>query len=68
MLAIDVSVVSDEISRFTETGLLMTNGQHYEFDIIACCTGFDVAFAPHLLLFSAQCVGFLPTKRDADKF
>lgn len=47
---VDVSVVSDKIAKFTETGILMANGQSYDFDIVACCTGFDVAFAPHLLV------------------
>lgn len=54
ILAVDVSVVSDEISKFTETGLITANGQSYDFDIIACCTGFDVAFAPHLLVCLAR--------------
>lgn len=47
IISADVSVVRNEISRFTETGLITADGKEYEFDIIACCTGYDVAFAPH---------------------
>ncbi|KAF6228775.1 hypothetical protein HO173_011622 [Letharia columbiana] len=42
-----VSVISDEIVRFTENGLVTADGKDFEFDIIACATGFNVAFAPH---------------------
>ena len=49
-----MSVISDELVKFTENGLVTAAGKDYEFDIIACATGFDVAFAPHLS------VAFLP--------
>lgn len=29
---------------------MTADGKDYEFDIIACATGFNVAFAPHLLV------------------
>ena len=45
-----MSVISDEIVRFTENGLVTADGKDFEFDIIACATGFNVAFAPHLLV------------------
>ena len=45
-----MSVISDEIVRFTENGLVTADGKDYEFDIVACATGFNVAFAPHLLV------------------
>ena len=45
---LDVSTISDEIGRFTETGIVTADGKEWEFDIIVCATGFDVAFAPHL--------------------
>lgn len=34
--------------RFTENGLVTADDKDYEFDIIVCATGFNVAFAPHL--------------------
>ncbi|KAL2862203.1 flavin-containing monooxygenase [Aspergillus lucknowensis] len=40
-------VVTNEISHFTERGIQMTNGEHHEFDLIVCATGFDIAFSPH---------------------
>ena len=45
-----MSVISDELVRFKENGLVTADGKDYEFDIIVCATGFDVAFAPHLLV------------------
>ncbi|KAJ5150457.1 uncharacterized protein N7500_010646 [Penicillium coprophilum] len=40
-------VVTTEIAHFTETGIQMTDGEHHEFDLIVCATGFEIAFAPH---------------------
>ena len=31
-----------DIAEFTETGIRMTNGTHYDFDVIALATGFDI--------------------------
>ena len=31
-----------DIEEFTETGIKMTNGTHYEFDVVALATGFDI--------------------------
>jgi cation diffusion facilitator CzcD-associated flavoprotein CzcO len=42
-----VNVVHDEIVRFTETGLVTASGQEFEFDIVACATGFNIAYTPH---------------------
>lgn len=42
-----VRVVHDEIVRFTEQGLVTAAGEQLEFDIIACATGFNVAYVPH---------------------
>ncbi|MBT9472495.1 MAG: NAD(P)/FAD-dependent oxidoreductase [Pseudomonadota bacterium] len=36
------SVVTDEIERFTETGLLLKSGETLEADIIVTATGFDL--------------------------
>lgn len=44
----DARVVTTEIDHFTETGIQMTDGEHHEFDLIVCATGFEIAFAPHL--------------------
>ncbi|KAL9005333.1 MAG: hypothetical protein Q9188_001897, partial [Gyalolechia gomerana] len=43
----DVECVSAEIVKFTELGIMASDGKEREFDIIVCATGFDVAFAPH---------------------
>ena len=37
------SVVTDEIERFTETGILLKSGQHLDADIIITATGFDLS-------------------------
>ncbi|KIW87486.1 uncharacterized protein Z519_11809 [Cladophialophora bantiana CBS 173.52] len=42
-----VRVIHDEIARFTETGLVTAAGEEWDFDIIACATGFDIAYTPH---------------------
>ncbi|EXJ74764.1 uncharacterized protein A1O5_01459 [Cladophialophora psammophila CBS 110553] len=42
-----VRVIHDEIARFTETGLVTAAGEELDFDIIACATGFDIAYTPH---------------------
>jgi cation diffusion facilitator CzcD-associated flavoprotein CzcO len=34
------------INTFTETGILMKDGTHREFDAVICATGFDVSFKP----------------------
>ncbi|MDR6625940.1 NAD(P)/FAD-dependent oxidoreductase [Caulobacter segnis] len=37
------SVVTDEIERFTENGLLLKSGQELEADVIVTATGFDLS-------------------------
>ena len=37
------SVVTDEIERFTETGIQLKSGEHLEADIIVTATGFDLS-------------------------
>ncbi|NQY14703.1 MAG: NAD(P)/FAD-dependent oxidoreductase [Henriciella sp.] len=37
------SVVTDEIERFTETGIQLKSGEHLETDIIVTATGFDLS-------------------------
>ena len=45
------SVVTDEIERFTKTGILLKSGKHLEADVVVTATGFhlnvlgDIAFA-----------------------
>jgi cation diffusion facilitator CzcD-associated flavoprotein CzcO len=43
----DVKAVYGEIATVTPTGMTTVTGEHYDFDIIACATGFDVQFVPH---------------------
>ncbi len=38
-----VSVVTDEIDRFTETGILTKGGEHLEADIVIAATGFKLS-------------------------
>lgn len=47
-LLTDVSTVHDEIVRITPTGLVTASGQEIEVDFIACGTGFETAYVPHL--------------------
>ncbi|MEL7445105.1 MAG: NAD(P)/FAD-dependent oxidoreductase [Pseudomonadota bacterium] len=37
------SVVTDEIERFTETGILTKSGEHLDTDVIITATGFDLS-------------------------
>ncbi|CAK4034736.1 Baeyer-Villiger monooxygenase [Lecanosticta acicola] len=40
---VDISPKSgNSIAAFTETGIKTTDGKHYEFDVIALATGFDI--------------------------
>ncbi|KAF2098477.1 HK97 family phage prohead protease [Rhizodiscina lignyota] len=40
---VDVIDIKDNpIAEFTETGIKLENGDHYEFDVIAIATGFDI--------------------------
>ncbi len=38
-----VSVVTDHIDRFTQTGLLLKSGQHIDADIVITATGFNLS-------------------------
>ncbi|KIW21580.1 hypothetical protein PV08_02160 [Exophiala spinifera] len=42
-----VRVVHEEISHFTETGIVTASGEEMAFDMVACATGFDIAYVPH---------------------
>ncbi|KAF2136532.1 uncharacterized protein K452DRAFT_322360 [Aplosporella prunicola CBS 121167] len=42
-----VSLDRDNLAGFTERGLRTVTGREYEFDLIACATGFDIQFVPH---------------------
>ncbi|KAK9462383.1 uncharacterized protein V1516DRAFT_670121 [Lipomyces oligophaga] len=39
-------VVIGRIARFTETGIVLEDGQELDFDAIICATGFDTSFDP----------------------
>ncbi|CAH0054701.1 unnamed protein product [Clonostachys solani] len=43
----NVNTIREGIAAFTETGLVTDGGHQHDFDIIVCCTGFDVAYTPH---------------------
>jgi hypothetical protein len=42
-----VKIVHDELVRFTEQGIVTADGTEHKFDIVACATGFDIAYVPH---------------------
>ena len=44
--ATNVEMVLTGVDRFTEEGLVDSNGQAHKFDAIICATGFDVTFRP----------------------
>jgi cation diffusion facilitator CzcD-associated flavoprotein CzcO len=37
-----IDIKDNPIAEFTETGIKLQNGEHYEFDVIAVATGFDI--------------------------
>ncbi|KIV89927.1 hypothetical protein PV10_07284 [Exophiala mesophila] len=43
----NVSIEMNEITELTETGLKVSSGKEYEFDLIICATGFDASLKPH---------------------
>lgn len=45
-----VKVIHDEIVRFTENGIVTATGEELDFDIIACATGFKIAYTPHFTI------------------
>ncbi|KAF4343941.1 hypothetical protein FBEOM_2098 [Fusarium beomiforme] len=42
-----VNVVFEGVSRFTPNGLVTSEGKEFDFDLIACATGFDISYTPH---------------------
>ncbi|KAF5720947.1 sterigmatocystin biosynthesis monooxygenase stcW [Fusarium mundagurra] len=42
-----VKVVFEGVSKFTPTGLVTSEGKEFDFDLIACATGFDISYTPH---------------------
>lgn len=56
-----VKVVHDEIVRFTQKGLVTASGEDHDFDIIACATGFEIAYTPH---FKITGLGGVVMKED----
>ncbi|KAF5624805.1 sterigmatocystin biosynthesis monooxygenase stcW [Fusarium tjaetaba] len=42
-----VKVVFEGVARFTPTGLVSSDGKEFDFDLIACATGFDISYTPH---------------------
>ncbi|KLO96743.1 Uncharacterized protein LW93_10123 [Fusarium fujikuroi] len=42
-----VKVVFEGVSKFTPTGLVTSQGKEFDFDLIACATGFDISYTPH---------------------
>ncbi|KAI9697115.1 MAG: hypothetical protein M1820_007930 [Bogoriella megaspora] len=42
-----ISIRDNPIAEFTETGIRLEDGTHYEFDVIAIATGFDIVTGGH---------------------
>ncbi|TDZ46027.1 putative sterigmatocystin biosynthesis monooxygenase stcW [Colletotrichum trifolii] len=42
----NVEVVCGEITKITESGCFVDDGQPYSFDVLICATGFDTSFKP----------------------
>ncbi|KIN03267.1 hypothetical protein OIDMADRAFT_119824 [Oidiodendron maius Zn] len=43
----DVYIVHEGVAQLNEKGLVTTSGKTFEFDIIACATGFSIQYVPH---------------------
>ena len=50
----NVTCVHDEIDRVVENGILDSTGKLHEVDIIACATGFNLAFSPPFTLLGTN--------------
>jgi hypothetical protein len=46
--------VTDRIARIDATGIVDTNGKHYDVDIIIAATGFDISFRPKFPLIGRK--------------
>jgi hypothetical protein len=44
----DVHVVFEGVDALNEAGLTTSSGKNFEFDLIACATGFSIQYMPHL--------------------
>lgn len=42
----NVTVITDEIQKISEDGIVLTNGDVVSVDLIICATGFDISFSP----------------------
>ncbi|KAF5692407.1 monooxygenase [Fusarium denticulatum] len=42
-----VKVIFEGVSKFTPTGLVTSEGKEFDFDLIACATGFGISYTPH---------------------
>ncbi|KAH6984314.1 hypothetical protein BKA56DRAFT_630774 [Ilyonectria sp. MPI-CAGE-AT-0026] len=47
MIEDHVHPIFEGVARFTPTGLVTAGGKEFEFDLIACATGFYVSYIPH---------------------
>ena len=47
----DASVVTDEIARFTETGVMLTSGEMLEAEVIVAATGFNMSALGDIAFF-----------------
>ena len=49
----NVTTVHEQIVRITPRGLMVASGKEIEVDVLACATGFEVAYVPHFKITGA---------------
>ena len=54
LVAPNVSPITTPICKITPTGIETTDGEHHDFDVLVCATGFNVAFQPAFNLVNGQ--------------
>lgn len=48
----NVNVVTQDVVRLTENGVVDASGTEHKVDVVVCATGFDTSFTPHF-----ECIG-----------
>ena len=50
----NVTVITDEIQKISEDGIVLTTGDVLSVDVIICATGFDISFSPRFPLIGRE--------------
>ena len=48
----NVDVITEDVVRLTEHGVVDASGTEHKVDVVVCATGFDTSFTPHF-----ECIG-----------